>query len=97
MTITISALRCSSQVALLGAVTENLKAASIVFNEKNIAMSFYYENEPSEDEVEISEVVASEVVSDFIDAYVSVHRSVCSKHPKLPEGGIWIFYKKNIE
>ena len=94
MTITISALRCSLQVALLGIITNNLRGVITSSSENKIDIFFYYEKEPSEEEKEDAEVVATEVSCDFIDVIVDVHKIVFPKFNRLPETGLWVFHKK---
>lgn len=91
---TRSSLMCSLQVALLGAITENLRAVSVSFHEKNITVFFYYAKQPSNEEEDISEVVISEVLADFVDACVISNRVVLPKVNKIPEIGLKIFHKK---
>lgn len=93
MSISVSSIRCSLQVALLGAVTNNLRALNVIVSEKLITLAFYYESHPSEEEEEISEVIASEVSSDFIDASIEVNRIVLDGKNKIPEIGIRVFHR----
>lgn len=93
MNITISAIRCSLQIALLGAITPNLRALNVEFTNDLIKLFYYYETSPSDVEVENSEVVASEVVSDFVDASIYVNRIVLSKNHKIPDIGIKVFQR----
>ena len=96
MSITISSIRCSLQVALLGAVTHNLRAVNIcVKDDQLIEIYFYYEFPPSEEEEEISEVIASEVLSDYIDVLTQVHRCVIPISKPIPEIGIRVFHRRD--
>jgi hypothetical protein len=91
--ITISSIRCSLQVALLGAVTENLRAVNILFNESLIELFFYYELERTEAEKELAEVAATEVMADFVDISVIVHKVVLPLSSIVPELGIRVFHR----
>ena len=94
MTITISAIRCALQVALLGSITPNLRAINVNLKENTIELYFYYENPPSEEEEELSEIVVTELYSDFIDVSIEIHRLVLSLSHQIPELGIRIFHRK---
>lgn len=94
MTITISSIRCALQVALLGAITPNLRAINTSIKENNIELYFYYETSPSEEEEELSEIVVTELYADFIDISIAVHRVILSLSKKIPEIGLRIFHRK---
>jgi hypothetical protein len=94
MNITESSIRCSSQVALLGAVTNNLRAVTVSNVENKLTFNFYYEHQPSDEEIEISEIVASEVLSDFTNVDVHVKRVILSAPQKIPNEGFWVYHKK---
>ncbi len=63
---------------------------------KKIPLSFifYYENPPSEDEVDLSEIVVTELYADFIDVSINIHRIVLSLLDSIPEIGLRIFHRK---
>lgn len=92
MNPTISGIRCSLQVALLGAVTPNLRAVSILYENESMIIFFYYEFPPSEDEIEISEIVGSEVIADFVIP-VDVKQITLGATEKIPENGLRIFHR----
>lgn len=94
MTITISAIRCALQVALLGTVTPNLRAINADLKEKTLELYFYYEICPSEEEEELSEIVVTELYADFIDISIEIHRVVLPVSTKIPNIGIRIFHRK---
>lgn len=70
MQITTSYVRCVSQVALLGAITSNLRAVTVAMLDKELMLNFYYENEPTENEIDLSQVASTEVLSDFSNVMV---------------------------
>ena len=96
MNITVSSIRCSLQVALLGAVTPNLRAVSVTTFQNEVTLYFYYEHQPCDEEIEISEVVASEVVSDFIEVSIIVKRIVLQMPKNITEKGILVFHKREV-
>lgn len=93
MNLTTSSVRCSLQVALLGAVTPNLRAVIVEFSSKLMTVFFYYQSQPSEDEIENSEIVVAEVSSDFVDVSVNAQRIILPLPNKIPETGIRIFHQ----
>ena len=55
-------VRLSSQVALLGVVTDNLRAVNISSDASNIYVYFYFDGEiPEED----ADIVSTEIISDI--------------------------------
>lgn len=94
MTITISAIRCALQVALLGNVTSNLRAINANVKENTIELYFYYETSPSKEEEELSEIVVTELYSDFIDISINIYRFVLPLLDCIPEIGLRIFHRK---
>ncbi|MFA6915602.1 MAG: hypothetical protein WC222_04335 [Parachlamydiales bacterium] len=94
MNITISAIRCALQVALLGSITPNLRAINTNLKENTVELYFYYETPPSEEEEELSEIVVTEIYADFIDISINIHRIVLSLSDKIPEIGLRIFHRK---
>jgi hypothetical protein len=96
MSITISSIRCSLQVALLGAITPNLRAINVGVFQNEFTLYFYYEYQPCDEEIEISEIVASEVMSDFIEASITVKHIVLQRSKDIPEKGIRVFHKREL-
>lgn len=92
--MTVSSIRCALQAALLGAITSNLRAVTVTILNNELILYFYYENQPTDEEVEISEIVASEIMSDFINISIEVKRIVSSTSEKIPGEGIWVYHKK---
>lgn len=84
MEITEKAVRCSIQVALLGAVTNNLRAVSAIVSKKEINLKFLYENQPSENEIELSQIASTEIFSDFGDVIVNEQQIVLNKSNIIP-------------
>lgn len=67
MNLTHSDIRCCLQVALLGAITANLRAVCVEVNKASLSIFFYYASLLSPDEEELSEIVVTEVYSDFLN------------------------------
>lgn len=61
-----SNVRGSTQRALWGAVTGNLRAVTATIIDNEIMLYFYYDKEPTENEIELSQIASTEVVSDFL-------------------------------
>lgn len=94
MNVTESSIRCSLQIALLGAITPNLRAINASFEKNDIRLYFYYENSPSEEEEELSEIVVTELYADFIDISITIDRIILTLSRKIPEIGLRIFHRK---
>lgn len=93
MELTISSIRCVLQVALLGAVTPNLRAVIVETEKDEMTLYFYYDEKFSEEEEENAEVVATEVMTDFLDHVVNLKHIVLPYPEKLPEIGIRVFQR----
>lgn len=89
----LNSLRSVSQVALLGAVTPNLRAVNVIQDGRKILVNFYYET-LANDEEEIPEVFATEMFSYFEDYDVSAHAIILPLSKNIPEEGIRIFGRK---
>lgn len=94
MSISISSIKSSLQAALSGAVTSNLRALNAMFNEESITLYFYYDDTPSEKEIENSEVIASEFIADFINFSFQIFREVVPITNTIPNIGISIFQRE---
>ncbi len=93
MNINDSSIRCSLQVALLGHITNSLRAINVKRVEKNIKLYFYYDALPSEEEIEISEVIASEIMSDFFNLTIQIVREVLPSELEIPQFGLRVFQR----
>lgn len=93
MSVTVSAIRCSLQVALLGAITNNLRAVDVEFSEKKITIFFYYALPFSTEEIDISEIVSTEVMNDFLDVDVISERLIFPINQIIPQKGIRVFHR----
>lgn len=93
MSIPISSITSAMQVALLGAITANLRAINVTLKDQNINLHFYYETQPSEEEEQLSEVVVTELLTYFFEATIKINRIVLPIREKIPEIGIRIFHR----
>lgn len=57
----------STNRALLGSVTPNLRAVVAEWDDERILLVFYFHGEPSSDDAETMSVVHTEVLTDLID------------------------------
>jgi hypothetical protein len=93
MNLTVSAIRCSLQVALLGAITNNLRAVNVEYNENQINIFFYYANVFSDEEIDLSEIVSTEVMTNFFEVSVVSEREIIPLNKYLPNKGIRVFHR----
>ncbi len=86
-------IRAASQIALLGAVTSNLRAVNIIQNDKMILVNFYYQTIEIGEE-EIPEVFSTEMFAYFEDYEISANAIILPLPQPIPEEGIRIFYRR---
>lgn len=91
----IESIRCSLQVALLGAITDNLRAVRVIYKDNTMEVYFYYDQLPNEEEEELSEIVGTEVTTFYPeDMFINVVRKVIPAPriiPKLNENEVLVF------
>lgn len=66
----IPGLRLSAMRALWGIITPNVREVSVEEKNNIISLYFYYDKEPSEQEIELAEDAATEVISDFPEPFL---------------------------
>ena len=95
MKLDVASLRCIAQVALLGAVTPNLRAVVVAFENECIQLFFYYDQVPSEEEEELAEEVATEFVSDCTEYMIKTKKITVSYPEKIPDqrNSIFIYHR----
>ncbi len=86
-------IRAAAQIALLGAVTNNLRAINVLQEGKKILVNFYYEKINNEEE-EIPEIFAAEMITYFEDYDVNAYSILLPLSETIPEEGIRIFCRK---
>jgi hypothetical protein len=88
----IVSLRLSAMRALWGIVTPNLRKVSIGEKDHLISLYFYYDQDPSEEEIDLSEDAATEVIADFPEPFwVSCERFVIAEPEKITFEGYLIY------
>lgn len=90
----LQSIRCALQVALLGAITSNIRSIRVTFSDAFINIYIYYDKSPSEEEEELSEIVSSEVMAYYANVMVEVHRNVIPEPQQIPEiskDEIWVY------
>ena len=87
-------VRAASQIALLGAVTKNLRAINVIQEGKKILVNFYYEKINDEEEEEIPEIFATEMIAYFEDYDINACSIILPLSETIPEEGIRIFCRK---
>lgn len=60
-----SLILLSTQRALLGAITPNMKAITIGYNETSFTLRVYFSSQPSEEEMELLTEITSEIAADI--------------------------------
>lgn len=90
--IQLSKLLLSSMRALWGIITPNLRKVSVELEENAVALHFYYSETPTEDEIELSEVAASEVIADFPESLlIECQRHVITPPRKIEHIGSLVY------
>ncbi|MCE5318497.1 MAG: hypothetical protein LLG04_14190 [Parachlamydia sp.] len=88
------------QVALLGAITNNLRAVNVENDGANINVIFYYATPPSEDEEELSEIIVSEMYADYgniPNIFIEARRVVLPLPNRIPEVGLRVFHRSETQ
>jgi hypothetical protein len=78
----VAALRLCSMRALWGIVTPNLRKVSVEEKDNVISLYFYYDQEPSEEEIDLSEDAATEVIAGFAESCLIDCKRVVVKSPE---------------
>ena len=87
-------VRAASQISLLGEVTINLRAVNIILEDEILLLKFYYELS-SEEEEDIPEMVALEMLSFFEGEYEIITQTfITPTIVPIPQEGIRVFYRK---
>lgn len=88
----VAGLRLSAMRALWGVVTPNLREVSIQEKNSVISLYFYYDKEPSENEIDLSEDAATEVIANFTEPFlISCERQVVNYPGKINFTGYLIY------
>lgn len=85
---------CSVQRALLEHITSNLRAVDVIIhNTQFFEIVFYYNNEISEDEEELSSLTETEFMSDFPPPDYEIKRTmtILAYPNKIPKNGFFVY------
>jgi len=83
-----SKLLLSGLRALLGNITPNVRRISINQDRTNLLLFFYYDMDPTEVEIELSEIAASEIIADFSEPFlINCERLVVKSPERINEEG----------
>ncbi len=81
--------------ALVGEVFPELVAVSChVVAERQFALTFFVESEPSGPIIEDISCIETEIIADFPSDFEITHEIKVSGHVKLEVNGFWIFLRK---
>lgn len=84
-------IRCVLSVSLIDAVTQNLRALYALFLNDEILLKFFYEDSPTEEEIDLSEVISSEAIADLPGWCVKSQREVIARMKPIPKEGMPIY------
>lgn len=89
-------VRCASQAALLGIVTNNLNALTITMLSKELIINFYYDNAPSQEEIHLSKIFSKKIALDLSNFVVKVFHVVLKNQQLIPinKEDQWVFYRQ---
>lgn len=80
--------------ALWGIVTPILRKFSVELVGNTITLHFYYEKEPTEQEIELSEDAATEVIADFSEPYlIDCQRHIINMPQKVDHQGLLVYFR----
>lgn len=91
----IPSIKVASQYALLGVITNNLRAVSASFIEKKIALYFYYDRAPSDEEIDLSERATKKFISCFGKITGEIKRFVIPEPERIPleNDSTWVYWR----
>jgi hypothetical protein len=78
----VARLRLSAMRALWGIATPNLREVSIQEKDDVITLYFYYDQEPSEEEIDLSEDAATEVIANFSEPFLIACERKVARYPE---------------
>ncbi len=92
-------LLISAMGSLCGAITPNLRKASVALVENTIVLHLYYAKSPSEEEIDLSECAASEIVADFPAAMIDCQIEVVEMPTKITVTDLLVYsrYEPSIK
>lgn len=95
MSIISSEICCILQVALLGFVTPNLRAVIFYCHENDICLIFYYDQSPSENELELASLADTEFISNLSSCkHKTEYKIITLPYPKpIPKDGTLVYLR----
>lgn len=78
----VANLRLSAMRSLWGIVTPNLRKVSVQEKDRIISLYFYYDQEPSEEEIDLSEDAVTEVIADFAETFTISSKRILIAYPE---------------
>jgi hypothetical protein len=93
--VTHSNILCSLLIGMRGYITPIVRAVSVDYSSEHIILYFYYDEQPSEDEEEYAEEIATEVLSSFPDMVRSffTNKLVYPYPNKIPNDGFIVYLR----
>ncbi|MBS1910962.1 MAG: hypothetical protein JST22_03155 [Bacteroidetes bacterium] len=83
------------QQALLGEISPNLRAVTVVFDETSIHLDCYYDGNADDDDQESMSSVETEVTAMFPESQRVTHQIHRLDYPALiPKDRTWAYYRK---
>lgn len=84
----------STERSLIGCVTTNLRSVRVEYENDFISLNFYYNQDPSELELQLADNVAAEVAGDFPEAKRFDVKKICFSYPqRIPSIGDLVFHR----
>ncbi len=91
----VVAARLSLQRALLGEVSDKLRAVTFSVSGACFDIKFYFDGEVGEDDLESASCVETEVLADYEEGYkVSVRCLRVDMPSPIDDCGIWVFRRR---
>lgn len=87
--------KLSLQRALLGYVLNNVRVVAFALEEQSLHIRFYIDGEVSEDNLESSSCVETEVIADYETEYKITAECLRLDYPSVIENwGFWVFQRQ---
>ena len=91
----VVAARLSIQRALLGEVSDKLRAVTFSVSEIRLDIKFYFDGEVGEDDFESASCVETEVLADYEEGYKVSVRCLRVDFPNsINDCGVWVFRRR---
>lgn len=85
-------VKLSLQIALLGAIYKNTRAVIFSIEGKNVHINFYFDGPISDENIESSSIVITEIISDFDESIEITHKCIRLDYPNLINyKGTWVY------